>query len=312
MKDTSLQDYWSVPIRGFHYQLFCDSIKTSSADINFVAWFTSITDSTAGDWLEIQPKHERFEFTNAEFVASLCLRLQLRQECQLPGLKCSCPGHPTLDPVGVHLSTGCNGFGNFKHRHHEVIVIVLMSMLRYCGFYVKKEEFGCFKKALPHDNRRPDLSLVSSNMILDVRVAQIYSPNAKHQLTLSQASKPERAAVAAYKEKVRKYGSIARANNLTFAPMVFESSGRIEKNALRLLEQWCESGANFHKISKVTITRYWLRAISCALQKSMASAILRRSHHLIASLSHEVEKRDFSTSREFMQTIDYRHVGWNR
>jgi hypothetical protein len=312
MKDTSLQDYWSLPIRGFHLQLFSDSIKTSSADINFVAWFTSITDSTAGDWLEIQPKHERFEFTNAEFVASLCLRLQLQQECQLPGLKCSCPGHPTLDPVGVHLSTGCNGFGNFKHRHHEVIVIVLMSMLRYCGFYVKKEEVGCFKKALPHDNRRPDLSLVSSRMILDVRVAQIYSPTAKHQLTLSQALKPERAAVAAYKEKVRKYGSIAQANHLTFAPMVFESSGRIEKCAMQLLEQWCESGASFHKISKVTITRYWLRAISCALQKSMASAILRRSHHLIAGLSHEVEKRDFSTSREFMQTIDYRHVGWNR
>lgn len=310
--DETLQEFWSELIRGFHYSCFVNEIKSSTADINFVAWFTSLTDSTAGDWLEIQPKHERFEFTNAEFVASLCLRLQLQQECQLSGLKCSCPGHPTLDPVGIHLSTGCNGFGNFKHRHHEVIVIVLMSMLRYCGYYVKKEEFGCFKKALPHDNRRPDLSLVSLNMILDVRVAQVYSPTARHQLTLTQAAKTERAAEVAYKEKMRKYGSIAQANRLRFMPMVFESTGRIEKSALELLKQWFERGALFHKISKVTVTRYWLRALSVALQRSMASAILQRSHHLIAGLSHEVEKRDFGTSRDFVQNIDYRHVGWNR
>ena len=307
----TLQEYWSGLVRSFHLKSFSAEIKQGN-DNNFVAWFTSLSDSTSGDWLEIQPKHERFEFSNSEFVASLCLRLHLPQESQLPGLKCSCPGHPTLDPVGIHLSTGCNGFGNFKHRHHEVIVIVLMSMLRYCGFYVKKEEFGCFKTALPHDNRRPDLSLVSKKMILDVRVAQIYSPTAKHQLTLSQASKVERAAQAAHKEKVRKYGDIASANGLQFEPMVFESSGRIAQNALEHIKAWCKDGAEFHKISKVTVTRYWLRALSCALQKSMATAVLRRSHSLIAQLSHQVEQRDFGTSREFVQNIDYKHVGWMR
>ena len=94
--------------------------------------------------------------------------------------------------------------------------------------------------------------------------------------------------------------------------MVFESTGRIEQSALSRIKSWCKDGATFHKISKVTIERYWLRALSCALQKSLATAVLRRSHNLIAALSHEVQKRDYSVSRNFVEDLDYRHVGWVR
>ena len=61
-----------------------------------------------------------------------------------------------------------------------------------------------------------------------------------------------------------------------------ESTGRIQPDSRGFLIDQFDATADKLCMSKVTIHRYWIRHLSCSLQRSLANAIIKRSYNLTA------------------------------
>ena len=93
----------------------------------------------------------------------------------------------------------------------------------------------------------------------------VTGPVGRQQLSRAQAVQECRAANKAYSDKCRIYGELARANNLEFVALIFESTGKIHPNTVRFIDDMLKLGR---------LKRFWYTAISFSLQKHLAQSLL--------------------------------------
>ena len=260
-------------------------------DTHQLAWFVSITDSNAGKWLDVCPKSAQFEFSNAAFSAALAYRMFLQQPTFIPGSKCNCKKKPELDPLSHHLATGC-AKGGLRNATHNSLIYTMKDLLNCCGIMSRREEFGCFRGSDENNNQRPDLSVYNmpgsrNKIVCDAQVTCPVPINARLRLSRVQALKPGRAATIASQQKKSKYRAICASNNLEFKPLIFESTGRMEKSCFN----FCHRALNYMAKGNATMMsiyqNYWMSRISCVMQKAIANAILQRSSVLNGNLVRE-------------------------
>ena len=121
--------------------------------------------------------------------------------------------------------------------------------------------------------------MASSNCphhVLDVQVTSPSPPNGG-LLTLEQARVPLRAAKKAAEQKRAKYRTIAPINNLGFIPIIFETTGSMHEDVLKLLAENLKAFSMQSGISFDTLWRYWISSLMVTLQSGNADAIMKRS-----------------------------------
>ena len=90
------------------------------------------------------------------------------------------------------------------------------------------------------------------------------------------AGTPEVQADYAYADKNRKYKNVSHQNGLSFSPLIFESTGRMHKSTVAILRSFAKLAEEPLRIPKAVLYSYFIRRISCCLQRSIARAILTR------------------------------------
>ena len=270
-----------------------DEYKQQITDNHDLAWFVSCCDRDAGRWLEMSPKSPYTTLSANEFTSQFFYRLRLPSPFIVSGTKCTCAGFPMVDTQGIHLTTGC-GKDGFRHKTHDNLVRTLESMSRCCGFVVRREEQQCFQDAFPDSQRRPDLSILNApgrqqKVVADLMVT---GPVGRQQLSRAQAVQECRAANKAYSDKCRSYGELARANNLEFVALIFESTGKIHPNTVRFIDDMLKYCAGLDKSRLGRLKRFWYTAISFSLQKHLAQSLLTRAKNLNGRPSFRYELQE--------------------
>ena len=278
---------------------FPDVISSKNIAFNYnnnvyLAWIISLQSPTAGAWLLAVPKFEDFTFSNQEYQTALAVRLHLTINCVTPGLKCNCKSSPFIDSTCHHLITGCKE-GRIRQNHHSVLQHSLSKLFRYCGLKVINEEPDCFKTIDPSDNKRPDISILNSNLlgysqklILDISVTSPFTGTETgniQSISLSKARSVERAAKIRFQQKQQKYNNCSALHFLDFLPLVFETSGRLHSDGVLFMKRLAEAGSTLRSIPLDIFINYIYKSFSCLFQKSVAFEINHKLSSLLVSNS---------------------------
>ena len=149
-------------------------------------------------------------------------------------------------------------------------------------------------------NLRPDISIYNAEevdsgddrnrtLVMDVQVTDpipgsqggiLKDPPAR------TAGTPEVQADYAYADKNRKYKNVSHQNGLSFSPLIFESTGRMHKSTVAILRSFAKLAEEPLRIPKAVLYGYFIRRISCCLQRSIARAILTR----VSAIKRRVSK----------------------
>jgi hypothetical protein len=269
----------------FHKHSVGQFIEALKRNAKHLAWFISLKDSSAGQWLLNAPKSDSFRFSDEEFRIALCRRFRLPQHDIITGSRCSCKHKPLLDCFGDHLVTGCGRDGCRKDTHNAVVLCV-KDLASVAGIKARLEEQHCFREAFPDNGLKGDLSLwnvpdaVFPKTVCDATITHVAPGSMGTRdigLSVADALRPGRAAKKSMDQKNRKYSAISAANNLEFQPLVFETTGRIESGTMCFLKRLISRMAHGDDRLLSIYTSYWMSRISCCLQKYMARAIICRS-----------------------------------
>jgi len=125
---------------------------------------------------------------------------------------------------GYHF-TGCKKEGN-AIRLHDNVVHTLVALFRLIGLSVALEPMHMFSDLEPDDNRRPDILIRNPygggrQIIIDAAVTGFDGS------TRTNDNKPDQPIIAREKQKIRKYGTVAEANQLHFCPAIFSTTGKM-------------------------------------------------------------------------------------
>ena len=112
---------------------------------------------------------------------------------------------------------------------------------------------------------------------------------------------PEKQAKVAAGNKNRKYKQLANDNGYSFLPIIFESTGRIAEDTVKLLTKWAEYGAETKKIPAGVIYGYMVNRLSCVFQRCVANAIISRASSLNGHTTRAAA-REYVVSHEFVST----------
>ena len=159
-------------------------------------------------------------------------------------------------------------------------------MLSISGTKVVVEEHDCFKIADPNNNQRPDLSICnnfheSKKVICDISVVHPYSITGSVILNRNAALHSMRAANTSYQTKIRKYKNISEANDLLFAPLIFETTGKYHNDTLEFFNRIMDLMKGDLDLShQDALSFYWSGRISCCIQKCIANAFLKKTMKL--------------------------------
>jgi hypothetical protein len=93
----------------------------------------------------------------------------------------------------------------------------------------------------------------------------------------TDARKVGRAAEMYRKSKADKYDGPCAANGLKFVPLIFESTGRMDKSCHDFLRTALKQKHRENTVQHRAFSNYWLCRISCTLQKAISTAIVNRS-----------------------------------
>ena len=115
----------------------------------------------------------------------------------------------------------------------------------------------------------------------------------------STAGTPEIQADHAYADKNRKYKNVSHQNGLSFSPLIFESTGRMHKSTVAILRSFAKLAEEPLRIPKAVLYGYFIRRISCCLQRSIARAILTRVSAIKGRVS-KATRNSYYTSHEFI------------
>ena len=287
-------------------------------------WLTSLMSEEAGKWLTTVPKLAKYKFSNLKYSTQMRFRLHLEIPDICYGVRCLCSRRTVVDATGHHLVTGC-GYDGHRHRIHDTVVHELTACLRYCGLWVIREELGCFKLALPHCNKRPDISInnplpggdflqdgCGAKLVLDVQVTcpMVGAQGGVLQQDLSgvQIREKGRAAKKAFNGKNVKYKQIANNSGISFQPIIFESTGAMEETTVKFLRQCAKHCAEVKKIDESIIYGYITNRLSCVFQSCIADSIIARSH-VINSHATRAAARAYIVSDDHVRTHSIHRSG---
>ena len=83
---------------------------------------------------------------------------------------------------------------------------------------------------------------------------------------MKNAKIPLRAANKSFQEKMRKYEHVAKANDLGFIPIVFETTGRMHPVARSLLVDVIQRTAKERGAPFTSVWKYWISSLMLGLQ----------------------------------------------
>ena len=293
------------------------NFQNSIRDTKQLAWIISLSspDSKASRWLDVTPKYQEFKFKHEEFQALLRYRLFLSQSVYVLESKCYCKPNPKLDPYGHHLSAGCAKDGTL-HKTHDAIKIVIKDICNFAGLVTRLEEPRCFQESNPECNRRPDISVANypfkdpvlqgRKLIVDVAATHPVPIQSNKILSRNEALQPCRAANKYFQIKNYNYLTLSHANNLEFLPLIFENTGRMHPKTESFLDEVISFMLqNIDARGRSALQFYWYAKLSCALQKSIATAILSKSRIINGNLTRVNNTRDIDYFIADYNNIDY-------
>jgi hypothetical protein len=239
----------------------------------------------------------------------------------IPGSVCNCSTQRqrvTLDLKGHHVASGCRLDG-VRQATHDGVKYEIAGIINYSGGRTKIEERGCFAATDPSSQMRPDISVRNppdggSELLLDVCVTSplpgVGNGNLSNSsLNLTAAVDVGRAARTKFNNKNIKYKAIAEANQLTFLPIIFESTGRLHPESLQFFKDLAKYAEEEEKRinDKTVLFAYMMNRISCALQKNIARSIIRRLAVVNSHRDRDVA-RSYDTSHDFVSTHNHFYV----
>jgi hypothetical protein len=98
----------------------------------------------SGNWIEAYTRTRLYTVRSTYFQTGLRPRMRLPAAHYIPGPKCTCSAKPILDPLGLHVTSGC-GKDGYRHQIHHIISLELVSLLRYSSFHTVREERNLFR-----------------------------------------------------------------------------------------------------------------------------------------------------------------------
>ena len=237
------------------YITFCKEVEADieSESVHWFRWHKGHGgDSQAGHWLNVIPKYQKFYMDPLDFRTSLRHYLYFNVEKFVEGQTCICRHHPTLDPYGHYLGTGCLN-GGFTINTHNDLVRELNAILRYAGYHTKLEEEGIFVNTVDENfhrlsaaeqrGLRPDISVnnfspFEAKLCLDVTVRSTLTYNV-HGMPHALQGKVGNQADKGFDFKNMKYKAICHANRFSFKPIVFESNGYAHPETVKFIKKTC-------------------------------------------------------------------------
>ena len=292
-------------------------------------WYNGLKNAEAGAWLDAVPKIDKLRMKSSEFRTALRYRYRLPIPAIRAGTRCDCkvtskqPNgrvmtcHPILDTFGYHVSTGCGKDGH-RINTHNMLVMELNNLIRFAGGNTIREETHCFGAHLPDDNHRPDISIlnpVALNLparkaLLDVAVTCPLEGAQSGRLVNPSLTEAQRATsknlTANYKSKLYKYKTITDhcqeadgsfdPAEFSIYPIVFESTGAIHPESLKLIDKIVDKAAEITKFSGTNLVNYFKKRLSVCLQTQIARAINGRVGKLMG-------RQDFRYDRNFADEI---------
>jgi hypothetical protein len=88
--------------------------------------------------------------------------------------------------------------------------------------------------------------------------------------------------------KNTKYREKAHQNGLSFLPVIFESTGRMHPDAIKMFKSFAKLAEIPLKIPKATLYGFFIKRLSCTLQRAIANTILSRTTTIRGRLSKAV------------------------
>ena len=285
-------------------------------DKNTIAWFLSKSDKIAAMWLMSSPNKSELYLNPEEFAVAMRRWLRIPQSHLIPkGMKCNCRNKSLCDSFGDHLTTTCTKDG-FVIKTHNNLSSCLVGIIKAAGKRTKLEEHAAFVEADPESLKRPDITVEEvsfpmvgqqqqNTILMDVNVTQPTKKDSK--LSLAQATKINRALDISISIKNKKYVELSTLCGLNFLPAVFESTGRMSPDLLRFLSFLSEAAEPEWKINKGIILQYWLKLISCNLQRSLSDSLLRRTAIIKGTFGSHSMSNYLQDSREEIIAIARGH-----
>ena len=243
----------------------------------------SSTNDQAGMWIRTLPKTAQLTMSDPEVMVALRNRFHLQQHISPPNMRCDCGVHKEfLDPYAVHLGNCIKGGGH--QTIHDTLNNYIASAANHCGFRCRTEQ----RHEIMHTNKRPDISFAPGTLTTlalhgDVTVTNPLTgrnnPHCSNQ-SIALLSKSGWAAQNAVNAKDRKYKAACARDDSKFTALVFESSGYMHQDVLRLIKAISDHAADTRKIPAHILYRYHINCLSVILHRSVARAMIRRSAQL--------------------------------
>lgn len=254
-----------------------------------LGWITSIQNSMSSRFLNVLPKCPSFTFESSEFRILLNMRLYLSQPDRSEGLRCDCKNHPLIDDHTHHLITACPKLALGMNIHNSVCNTI-KELANSAGIRAKREQVGAFQNIFvpgftdKQRNMRPDLSLFNlpfqaPNVVLDISSTTPIPIFGNAPYTRDMAKQPMRAAELRYQQKMNTYDPIAKANNLKFHPIIFETTGSMHSESLAFIKELLKLFDDRYQ-GGTLLKKYWLDRISCSYQHQVAQAIRDKLRYL--------------------------------
>ena len=190
------------------------------------------------------------------------------------------------------------------------MVVELQSILRSCGCWTTREEYGCFAETNPNDHHRPDISIHNPidtavrKELIDISVTCPLEGSQTGTLqdpTRSQALAPYRQSKLRYQQKMSKYGNRCAPLGFSFQPFVFESSGALDKHARDLLKKYAKKAAELRRIPAERLYRYFLCRMSMCLQRGISRSISVR----LTTLNSHAPSFDLDRVFRYTSVMEY-------
>jgi hypothetical protein len=223
-------------------QIFRQSMRLETMvlfpDKRAQVFFNSIRDCDAGKILEMAPKTNMHRMANHNFKSHIRMRLFIPQ---VPSCTCLC--HKPVDAEGFHWRGGC-GHGGIRTNTHNEVAAMIKTILLYSGCHVRMEESHMFS-----DNKKGDLTVRGLDgyvtpQVMDVRITSAVPANGTiTERNADDPTYPDKHLDKCAKHKKRKYEEEATAAGLGFLPLIMDTSGRMHKTLIRVLETALKSAA---------------------------------------------------------------------
>ena len=263
---SSTQHSLTEEIHSHHH-----SVLLSSSSLRDRARLRSLALPHAGDWLDALPSPSlNLQLDSRSFGAALGYRLGIpllsAGDCRAP--TCSSP----QDEFGDH-ALHCRDDHGLKGGRHDRIRDVIFRVAQHASLNPRKEMPGL----IPNSLSRP-ADVFVENWVDGRKVAfdvSVTSPT--QEATVLQAANRPGAAIDARKaSKNRAHFADCRAQGIFFQPLVVESFGGWDRDALLFLKELGRQDARRWGKDPAQEIRYFFQRLSVALQRGNAALLVDR------------------------------------